>query len=380
MGAYNQGILTPFDSLGMVPVEVSSVAIHHFVNRTPLYSRFPHLPVGSLSFKINSTQYRPSTATLSNGSAVTAGATSFTLADASYILQGDILEIENEQVQVTADPVGDAVAVARGMGGTAAASHNDGLTVYVVGNTRTGGEINQVGISRIPSPVIQNLQTIQHPVQVSGSLDGAYDYALPLGVGSLMGFERLKAMQEVADDYERSAYYGRGVALQSGTASRPQMTGLRSLLVTNNTQSPTNAAAYKPSDLVRDAVQPCFQHGGNPDVLIVSTDFMTGLEIWGMAVQRLEAGTTMFGTPIDVFEAPFLTGVSIIPAPLLRPGTAICLTSSEIRNRTKRAMFDKPRGSRGDANESDIILEAAVEVDNEHHHAWVSGITAFSAS
>ena len=55
---------------------------------------------------------------------------------------------------------------------------------------------------------------------------------------------------------------------------------------------------------------------------------MTGLATWGQAVQRIDAGVNVFGTPIDVFEAPFLGGVSIIEAPLLKPFTAICLTSS----------------------------------------------------
>jgi hypothetical protein len=46
----------------------------------------------------------------------------------------------------------------------------------------------------------------------------------------------------------------------------------------------------------------------------------------------------------------------------------------------KRNLFEKPRGSRGDATEGDFIMEGAIEVDNEAHHAWVEGITAFAAT
>lgn len=382
MATYDQGILTPFDSLGLIPVDISSVAINYYVNRTPLYSRFPHLPVGSLSFKIRNDKFRPSQVTLNNGAAAAAGATSLILADASYLLNGDVLETTTgELVQVVADPntTTNAITVARGVAGTTAASITDGTVLYLLGNSRTGGEVDQNALSRVPVTTLQNLQVFQHPVQISGSLESASNYVLPPGVASLMGQERMKAMQETADDYERSAYYGRPVTL-SASNTRPMQTGLRSLIITNNVSAPTNAAAYKPSDLVRDTLQPCYDNGGNPDILVVSTDFMQGLEIWGMAVQRLTAGATVFGTPIEVFEAPFLNGISILPAPLLRKGTMVCLTSGEVRNRTKRAMFDKPRGSRGDAVESDVIMESAVEVENEHHHAWVSGITAFSAS
>ena len=65
---------------------------------------------------------------------------------------------------------------------------------------------------------------------------------------------------------------------------------------------------------------------------------------------------------------------------MLRPGTAICLCDPEVRIRLKRPMIDKPRGSRGDAFEGDIIMEGAIELDNEAHHAWVTGVTAFAAA
>jgi len=107
---------------------------------------------------------------------------------------------------------------------------------------------------------------------------------------------------------------------------------------------------------------------------------MSGLATWGQAAMRIDAGVNVFGTPINVFEAPFLGGVSIIEAPLLKPNTAICLTSSNVRMRMKRNEFWSARGSRGDAFEGDWIAEGAIELENESYHAWVEGITAFSAT
>ena len=101
---------------------------------------------------------------------------------------------------------------------------------------------------------------------------------------------------------------------------------------------------------------------------------------WGQAVQRIPAGETSFGTPINLFEAPFLHGVTIVEAPLLRPYTAIALTSAEIYVRNKRNPYWNLRGNRGDMVEGDWLAEMAIEVVNESHHAWVEGITAFSAN
>jgi hypothetical protein len=188
----------------------------------------------------------------------------------------------------------------------------------------------------------------------------------------------MDALQNLLDDMEVSSYYGLGEG--PTVAGRPKQRGLRSLLSSNKVTAPTNAGAYKPSDLIRDTLERCRTNGGSPDVLLVSSNFMTGLAVWGHAAQRIDAGVNVFGLPIDVFEAPFLGGISLIEAPLLRPFSAVALTSSEVRLRMKRNEYWSPRGSRGDAFEGDWIAEGAIEVENEAHHAWLEGITAFSAS
>ena len=162
------------------------------------------------------------------------------------------------------------------------------------------------------------------------------------------------------------------------------MNGIRNILVTNNISgygnNPTNSSAYGSTDLIRDTLQAARTGGGEPDLLVVSTNFMSGFATWGQAIQRIPAGETVFGTPISVFEAPFLHGVTIVEAPLLRPYTAIALTSSEVYIRNKRNPFWNLRGNRGDMVEGEWLAEMAIEIVNESHHAWVENITAFSAN
>jgi hypothetical protein len=180
---------------------------------------------------------------------------------------------------------------------------------------------------------------------------------------------------------ENSCYYGIAQAPVDGaTPVTAKMNGLRAIMATNNTTSPTNASAYTPSDLVRDLLTSARSNGGEPDLLVVSTNFMNAFATWGHAVQRIPAGETVFGTPIQIFEAPFLHGVTIVEAPLLRAYTAFALTSSEVYIRTKRNPYWNLRGNRGDMVEGDWISEMAIEVVNESHHAWAEGITAFTAS
>ena len=377
--AYLQGIQGAFDNQAEIRNNIYVVASNWFVNRCPLVTRVPRVATGSTTFTIVSRSFRPRVASLA--APVAATDTQITLVDVSPFMNGDVLQLASgERVELIADPVlsTNTVAVRRAAEGTTAGTGAVNDMIRLIGNSRTGAEINQNGVALKPVGVTQFCQTWQHPVQVGGSLQASAAFETSPGVRTPFEQYKMDALQNLMDDMEYSSYYGRGE--DPAVAARPKQKGLRTLLSTNLTTNPVNAGAYKPTDFIRDTLQQCRINGGDPDVLLVSSNFMTGLATWGMAVQKIDAGVNVFGTPIDVFEAPFLGGVSIIEAPLLNPSTAICLTSSEVRMRMKRNEFWLPRGIRGDAYEGDWLAEGGIEVDNQAHHAWVEGITAFSAT
>ena len=377
--AYLQGIQGAFDNQAQVRNDISVVAINWFVNRCPLVTRVPRVASGSTVFTMISRSFRSRVAVVA--APIAATDVQITLVDASPFMNGDVLELASgERVELIADPniLTNVVQVRRAAEATTAAAGAVNDVIRLIANSRTGAEINQNGVAMRPTGITQYCQTWQHPVQVGGSLQASTSYQTAPGVNTPFDQYKMDALQNLMDDMESSAYYGRGE--DPAVTIRPKQKGLRTLLAPNLTTAPTNAGAYKPTDLIRDTMQLCRQGGGDPDVLLVSTNFMTGLATWGQPAQRINAGMNIFGTPIDVFEAPFLGGLSIIEAPLLKPYTVVCLTSSEVRMRMKRNEFWQPRGLRGDAYEGDWIAEGAIEVDNPLHHAWVEGITAFSAT
>ena len=202
-------------------------------------------------------------------------------------------------------------------------------TVNLIGNSRTGAEVNQTGLTTIGISRTQYCQTFQFPVQISGSAQTARAQVMPGGIQSPFDFNMTIQLQNMVDDIENSCYYGIAQAPVDSSTTTAKMNGLKYILATNNTTSPTNASAYGSTDLIRDTLQAARTGGGEPDLLVVSTNFMAGFATWGQAIQRVPAGETVFGTPINVLEAPFLHGVTIVEAPLLRPYTAIALTSSK---------------------------------------------------
>lgn len=370
-----------------------TVAVRNwFANRNPLVTRLPYVPVERVDFLMYGHQYRARATTL--GAAVTtSGQTTITVADATFLMNHDVLELvdlatnNTERVQISADPSSSTVfTVTRGVSGTTALSSvANGSKVNLIGNSRTGAEVTQTGLSTIGTSRTQYCQTFQFPVQIGGSAQTARAQVLPGGIQSPFDFNMTIQLQNMVDDIENTCYYGISQAPVDSSSTTAKMNGLRSILTTNNIGSlngtaPTGAAAYSSTDLIRDTLQAARAGGGEPDLLIVSTNFMSGFATWGQAVQRIPAGETVFGTPVNILEAPFLHGVSIIEAPLLRAYTAIALTSSEVYIRNKRNPYWNLRGNRGDMVEGDWIAELAIEVVNESHHAWVDGITAFSAN
>ena len=377
--SYLQGIQAAYDNQAEIVNDIYVVTTNWFVNRCPIVTRTPRVPVGSTTFSIVSRSFRPRIATLA--AAVAAGDAQIALVDASPFMNGDVLELASgERVEIIADPnvTNNTVAVRRAAEGTAAGTGAVNDLIRLISNSRTGGEVNQSGVSLRPQGITQFCQTWQHPVQVSGSLQASYGYQSSRGVRTPFEQVKMDALQNLMDDMETSSYYGRGE--DPAVTSRPKQKGLRAQLSVNNVTNPTNAGAYKATDFMRDTLEAARSGGGDPDVLLLSTNFMMGLATWGQAVMRLNAGTNVFGTPIDVFEAPFLGGVTVIEAPLLRPYTAVALTSSEVRMRMKRNEFWNPRGIRGDSFEGDWMAEGAIEIENPAHHAWVEGVTAFSAN
>lgn len=375
-----------------------TVAIRNwFANRNPLVTRLPYVPVERVDFLMYTHKYRARSTTLA-GALATAG-TQLTLADATFLMNHDVLEIVDasgnvERVQIAADPTDSThVNVVRGLWSDVAGSQGSaslgtfasGNTVNLIGNSRNGAEVNQTGLSTQGVARTQYCQTFQFPVQIGGSAQTARAQVLPGGIQTPFDFNMTVQLQNMVDDIENSIYYGVSQAPSADNTITAKMNGLRMILTTNNISpvnntTPVNAAAYSSTDLIRDTLQAARSGGGEPDLLVVSTNFMSGFATWGQAIQRVPAGETVFGTPINVLEAPFLHGVTIVEAPLLRPYTAIALTSSEVYIRNKRNPFWQLRGSRGDMVEGDWIAEMAIEVVNESHHAWVEGISAFSAN
>ena len=254
---YLQGIQTAFDNQAEIVNDIYVVTSNWFVNRCPIVTRTPRVPVGSTTFTIVSRRFRPRTASLAAPSAATD--TQITLADASPFMNGDVLELASgERVEIIADPnlSNNTVAVRRGAEGTTAGTGAVNDTIRLIANSRTGAEINQNGVALRPVGITQFCQTWQHPVQVGGSLQASTAYQTSPGIRTPFEQNKMDALQNLMDDMEVSLVLRtrRGPRRRRpAEAEGPEDPDL----TINVTINPVNAGAYKATDFIRDTLQLC---------------------------------------------------------------------------------------------------------------------------
>jgi hypothetical protein len=376
--ATNIGLVGPYDFDGVIKPDFFTAMRITWLDQYPLMARVRETATNAVTVKAVDDAYRPNSTTFNDANNTNNAATSLIVSDASTFLVGDVVQIDSELCLITAiNTTSNTLTITRGHAGSTAAVHNNAAVVYLISNTRTGAEVDQDAVTRVFDASLTYPQTVQHPYQIGGSTEASSgNMGIPGGFASMVGYERAKCAEEVMRDFERACYYGKGLALAADT-TRPMMTGLINRISTNKSTQPTNYSGYKPSDFVRDLLTAPAGYGGKVDTLILSTEYRNAFAIWGLNLTQVRAGDTVLGNDFTTMVCPELAA-SVHFSPLLRAYTAIGLQSNELAFAWKRRPFDKPRGSRGDAVEGDIIGEGCLVLNNEAHHSFVYGVTAFA--
>jgi hypothetical protein len=391
MAVDNLGLLMPWEVANAFPEDLTEVAMQwDWVNRNPFFTRLGAVPLGQVEFHMSGTNIRPQTVALTAAAAV--GDTTLTLADVSYLQNGDTLELlfangATEQIQLIAEPNGtnSTIAVIRGDAYTIPGAAPAGTVMNLVANARTGAETDQHGYSPVPWKRINWAQSLQNPVEISGLLQDSTDLrTMSFAPGALTPLDayRMNSLGNLIDDIERMIVYQRGIGPTASSINRAKTKGIRQQLSDAGTLlwQPANYAAYGPSDFVRDVIETPAGVGGAPNLYFVSNDFIGGLARWKMDMVRIDMGTTDFDIRIDAFRSTVSPNGIFIYAPRLRRGTIIALNSKNTYLRYMRMPTWFPRGRRGDTYEGDIIARLGVNVDHPEQQIMVEGIAGFAAA
>jgi Family of unknown function (DUF5309) len=370
-----------------------------FINEAPLLMRLPRKPAISESYNIITYDVRPRTYTLN--AAITTGGTTLTLVDATPLMPGDVLELPktdnsayervevlpvaltNGQGLIGATNDGVTVTIRRGVEGTAAVANDTTggyTTLTLIGNSRTGAEINQAGNRAVRTAIPQQVQTYQFPVTLGGKAQAVETVALPSGVPDIFTLEQRTKATEFLRDIEYGMYYGIGER-PSAAGDRAKQSGLRKLIgyYKSGANVKLNAgSSYTRLNFVADGIQKAIDGGGDPDVCVVSTNFLSFIATWTNGAQFfMDPEYTDLGVEIVAYKTAF-TGkpMTFIPSYQMRPGTALIGTSKDMKVRYLRQESFLRRAILGDASMGDFLGDFAVEIGHPGWHAWIEGISS----
>lgn len=372
-----------------------------FINEAPLLTRLPREKALNESYDIITYNVRPRQYTLNT--AINTTVTSLVLVDATPILPGDVLEVyeaaagasngnyERVEVQgqtgtdgmVYATLDGVTVNVKRAVEGTTAVANDltaSETTINLIGNSRTGAEINQGGTRSVRTSIPQQVQTYQVPVTLGGKSQAVATVALPNGVPDIFTLEQRTKATEFMRDIEYGFYYGLGQR-PSATGDRAKQAGLRKLLgyYNNGANVTLNAgASFTKLNFVADGIQKCIDGGGDPDICVCSTNFLSFISTWTNGQQFfMDPEYTDLGVEITAYKTAF-TGkpLTFIPSYQMRPGTAFVGTEKDLKVRFLREEGFLRRAVLGDAAMGDFLGDFCIELGHPGWHAWIEGITS----
>lgn len=387
----NVGMVFPWEDPNAIIEDLNIVARQwRWVNRNPFFTRLAAYPATQVEFRSLGSQRRPDTVTVTT--AATAADTVLTLADVTYLMNGDTLELtflDNtvELMEVVADPneATSQITVVRGDAFTVAGAIPANTQLRLVANSRTGGEKWQKGIAPTHWRRANWIQTHQHPVEVSGVLQDTSAYitqAISPGSVSPLDAYRMAALGDMVDGFERSIVYQRGMAPTDTDTKRAKTKGIRQQCQDANSYipQPVNYVSYSPADFIRDVHEGPAGNGGSPNLYFVSNDWVGGLAKWKMPMLRIDMGETVFDVRIEAFVSDVSPNAIFIKAPRLKKGTLFACNSDDVFLRYMRMPTWKKRGPSGDTEEGDIIARIGVQVDNAEQQRFIEGISGFAAA
>jgi hypothetical protein len=409
------GIFTPQNLATYTYQQIRWIITQFWVNQYPIVARTPRRSVTGATIETRRRKYRPRNYVIGTGGLnntdvdsvlviadVTSRNDSVTFpggfGDTSTLMAGDILNVDSERIEVIATPNTDVgaqpglavfgtglaipaaghVLVRRGAEGTTVATHTATTNARLIGNSRTGGEVNQNGYYATPIKANQYVQTWEFPVQIGGGVEAEKPYGMQ-EPGSPFETDTKQKLDDMLRDMEDSAIEGIGEAY-SNTNPRQKQIGLKNLVVTNRVTSPTGASAYTPENFEADVMQALFLFGSVPDIIFCASDFMRGVTRWSYNMERIDAGQTVFGVNIKTYTSNLCPGAMIIPDPSMQPGEIFVGMSEYLWWGEQQPEYFKPRGSRGDAMEGDWLSRGCIMLDDEQKHVYLSGITGYAAA
>jgi len=279
---------------------------------------------------------------------------------------GDIIQIEAEQMRVTAYGGVDILTVTRGYGGTTAAAHAQGTLISNlgaalpegsdVGQTRSQDRTNRFNLTQIFGPTGVSVTGTEQAVRKYGIATTEFDY------------QSMLRMKEEVIKLEQALLYG--------TRFEDLVNEWRSLggmffYVTTNVDAV--AAAITDTRLL-DRMEQSWNLGGSPDKLLAGSKqkrAISAIDSTDIRLGRMDVGR---GQIVEYFDSDF-GRLDIILHRWMRPTDLLGFSREQATCRTLRPWQFKMLGDTGDSVKGMTVAEKTLQFEAER---WAFKFTALT--
>ena len=280
---------------------------------------------------------------------------------------GDIIQIDNEKMRVTAYGGGaDQLTVTRGVFGTAATSHANGALITNLGaalpegsdpgQARSQDRTNRWNVTSIFGPTAVTVSGTEQAIRKYGLATTEFDYQAAL------------RMKEEAIKLEQSLIYG--TRFEDPANKWRQMGGMTYYITTN---VDSTAGALTDTRLL-DMMERCWSLGGSPDKALLGSKqkrVVSAFDSSDIRLGRLDAGR---GQVVDFFDTDF-GRVDFVLHRWMRPTDLILFSREQAVIKTLRPFQFKMLGDTGDSVKGMIVGEKTLKFEAER---WAGRFTALT--
>jgi len=291
--------------------------------------------------------------------------TTITVADGTKIQVGDVLQLDDEFVWVSA-VVGNDLTVTRGYGGTANVTHASNVVIYIRYSARLEGANASDSPSTEPASNYNYSVIMQKTINVSRSDNLLQRYGIP----DLVDREIDKAMDEKKLQLTKLPYYGLRVA----GASPARSAGGFDVFITTNVTDLSSAALTQKA--VEDAVQSAFDAGGNPSLLVCGSWVKRKITDFYAGYVHTDRDERLGGISIDRILVPQGLTLDVMVDRWCPASKLYILDRNHIGYITLDAFFYETLGKTGDTAEyGQVVGEYGFVARYQKAHAIIKGIS-----
>lgn len=290
--------------------------------------------------------------------------TTISVSDGSKFQAGDVIQVDSEYMWVSAVSTND-LTVTRNYGGTQA-THASTAAVYIRSRARLEGASNTTSHYTQPTSDYNYSFILHKAVKIARTDSRIQRY----GIGDLVNFEIDKKMDELKMDLSRKPYYGQRKA---GSASTPRDCGGFDAFISTNVTTLSGALTPK---AIEDAVQSCWNNGGNPSLLICNGWAKRKIASFFEGSVRTERSETMGGVVIDKIQTAMGPTLNVLVDRWCPSNTLWILDPELVGFLTVDEFFYEELGKTADtAADGQIVGEYGFIVADEKKHAKITGFS-----